>query len=78
MQIILSTHAPEILDDEGISSEEVLVLRVTHDGSTADLLSNIASATDELSLGIPVSDVVHGLITPGDLDGLLSATRGKR
>lgn len=78
LQTILSTHAPEILDDEGISSEEVLVLRVTHDGSTADLLSNIASATDELSLGIPVSDVVNGLITPGDLDGLLSATRGKR
>ena len=37
---------------------------------TADLL--------EVDLGIPVSDVVHGLITPGDLDGFLSATRGKR
>ena len=64
LQIILSTHAPEILDDEGISPDEVLVLRVTDDGSRADLLSSLPEAVDDLGLELAVSDVVDGLIAP--------------
>ena len=77
LQIVLSTHAPEILNDEGISPDEVLVLRVTDDGSTADLLSSLPEVAD-LELGLATSDVVDGLIAPDDLTGLMTAARSRR
>ena len=78
LQVILSTHAPEILDDEGISPSEVLVLRVTDDGSRADLLSSLPEAMSDLALGLITSDVVNGLIAPEDLTGLVQAVRSRR
>ena len=78
LQIILSTHAPEILNDEGIDPDEVLVLRVTDDGSRADLLSSLPKAMDDLDLGLTVSEAVDGLIAPADLAGLLKAARSRR
>ena len=78
LQVILSTHAPEILDDEGISPSEVLVLRVTDDGSRADLLSSSPKAMNDLALGLTTSDVVNGLIAPEDLTGLVQAVRSRR
>lgn len=77
LQIVLSTHSPEILNDEGINPAEVLVLTVTDDGSEAKLLSLIPRAVEELGLGLAMSDVVDGLISPGDLTGLLKATRSR-
>jgi len=77
LQIILSTHAPEILNDEGISPDEVLLLRVTDDGSRAELLSSLPDASD-LDLGLTISDVVDGLIAPEDLTGLFKAARSRR
>ena len=77
LQIVLSTHAPEILNDEGISPDEVLVLRVTDDGATAELLSSLPEVSD-LELGLATSDVVDGLIAPDDLTGLMTAARSRR
>ncbi len=78
LQVMLSTHAPDLLDDEGISPDEVLVLRVTNDGTKADLLSSIPKAVEELKSGIfAPSEIVANLISPGDLDGLLGAARSK-
>lgn len=77
-QIILSTHSPELLNDEGIHPDEILVLRVTEDGSQAELLSSIPDAVTDLGLGLSTSDVVDGLIAPGDLTGMLKAARSKR
>lgn len=77
VQIILSTHAPEILDDEGIQSEEILVLRVGDEGTTVDLLSNMEKAVADLELGVPTSDVVGALIAPDDVTGIVGAVRLK-
>ncbi|MDO4242648.1 MAG: AAA family ATPase [Actinomyces sp.] len=76
LQIILSTHAPEILNDEGIHPDEVLVLRVTDDGSRACLLAELPEVA-QLEIGLSVSEVVEGLIAPDDLTGFMTATRGK-
>ena len=78
LQVLLSTHAPEILDDEEIRPEEVLVLRVTGNGTQADLLSTIDAAAHDLESGVwSPSDVVNRLISPGDLSGLLQASRSR-
>lgn len=75
MQVILSTHSPELLDDEGIRPEEVLVLQVTNDATVANLLSEIPEAEAQISAELPLSEVVEELINPGDLSGLLEAAR---
>ncbi|WP_029262359.1 MULTISPECIES: AAA family ATPase [unclassified Microbacterium] len=78
LQVILSTHAPELLDDEGVRPEEVLVLRVTSDGTTAQKLSEIEEVEGEIAAELPVSDIVDGLIAPQDLGGLIDVGRARK
>ena len=78
MQVLLSTHAPELLDDEGISPREILVLKVTGDGTTATLLSDIDEVADQLAAELPTSEIVDGLVSPQDLAGLIAVGEGKR
>lgn len=75
MQVVLSTHAPELLDDEGVLPREVLVLQVTRDGTVARLLSDIAEVASEVNAQLPTSDVVGMLISPQDLSGLIAVGR---
>lgn len=78
LQVILSTHAPELLNDEGVRPSEILVLRVTRDGTTAQVLSEIEEVEDEIEAELPTSDIVDGLIAPGDLGGLIAVGQGRR
>lgn len=78
LQVILSTHAPELLDDEGVRAQEVLVLRVTGDGTTAALLSEIDEVADEVDAELPTSEIVEGLISPQDLSGLVAVGQERR
>lgn len=78
LQVIISTHAPELLDDEGVRAPEVLVLRVTEDGSTATLLSDVDETRGEVEAQLPVSEIVDGLIAPRELAGLISVGQGRR
>lgn len=75
VQIVLSSHSPELLDDEGVDAAEVLVLRVTKEGTIATLLSEIDDVADELAAGLPKSELVNGLIAPDHLDQLMAAMR---
>ncbi|MGB0876605.1 MAG: AAA family ATPase [Mycobacterium sp.] len=79
LQVLLSTHAPDLLDDEGVLADEVLVLRVTGDGTEANLLSQIPNVFGEIEARLPTSDIVQSLVSPPDLAGLRSvgATRSK-
>jgi len=75
LQVILSTHAPEILDDEGVRPYEVLVLRVTGDGTKAALLSDLEEVEGMVAAELPTSEIVGSLIEPGDLSGLVRVGR---
>lgn len=77
-QVFLSTHAPELLDDEGVLPREILVLQVTRDGTTAALLSEFDDVRDELDADLPRSEIVAGLVSPQDLSGLISVAGGHR
>lgn len=78
LQVVLSTHAPEILDDEDVHADEILVLRVTGDGTSGALLSEIPDVADELQAELPASEIVQGLIAPADLGGLIAIGSARR
>lgn len=78
MQVILSTHAPELLDDEGVLPREVLVLRVTGDGTSASLLADIEEVDDQIAAQLPTAEIVDGLISPRDLSGLVAVGHARR
>ena len=50
--------------------DEVLVLRVTDDGTEARLLDDIPAVAGDVAAGLPTSDTVQSLIDPPDLTGL--------
>ncbi|WP_232016957.1 AAA family ATPase [Gordonia insulae] len=75
IQVILSTHAPELLDDEGVHADEILVLRPAKEGTDAELLADIDEAADELDARLPKSDIVQSLIDPRDLSDLVTVGR---
>lgn len=74
-QVMLSTHAPELLDEEGVSPEEVIVIQVTGDGSQAHRMTDIEEIAGEIEADIPTSDIVRGIISPDDLSSLLKISR---
>lgn len=78
LQVVLSTHAPELIDDEGVLPDEVLVLQVTNDGTVATLLSELADVANEVEAELPNSDIVQSLIAPQELGGLISVGSGRR
>jgi predicted ATPase len=78
LQVVMSTHAPELLDDEGVRASEILVLQVTNDGTSAQRLSDIEGVAGELEAGLPTSEIVASLISPTNLDGLLELGRSRR
>ena len=53
LQVFMSTHSPDLLDDEGVHPSEVLVLTVGSNGTEADLLSGIDEAQPLLKAGLP-------------------------
>ena len=47
---------------------------MTDDGTTADLLSDLDHSMDNIELGLPTSDVIHQLIAPHELQGLIDSS----
>lgn len=63
-QIILTSHAPDLIDDEGVSPDEVLVLQVTGDGTTGFLLADDLALVADLDDGIPASSLIRPFVAP--------------
>lgn len=57
-QVILSTHSPELLEDDGIGLNEVLLLLPEDEGTVVRVASDIAEIESLLDGGLTVADVV--------------------
>lgn len=77
-QIILTTHSPELLQDEGIRGDEVLVLRPTADGTEGEILSADTEAKVLLDSGLNVAEVALPLTEPPEIGGLARMSLGRR
>jgi predicted ATPase len=69
-QIILSTHSPDLLRDEGIGLNEVLLLRPSAEGTTVVPASTIQEVRDLLQGGLSLADAVIPHTRPERADQL--------
>jgi predicted ATPase len=71
-QIILSTHSPDLLRDEGIGLDEVLLLRPGSEGTEAAPAGAFQEIRDLLQGGMSLADVVIPKTRPARADQLTS------
>lgn len=57
-QMLISTHSPELLRDEGIGLDEVLLLTPDREGATVTLASKMEDVADLLHGGLSLPEVV--------------------
>lgn len=69
-QVLISTHSPELLADEGIGMDEVLLLLPSSEGTAARLASDDQEAKDLLDGGLTLPEVVIPRTAPR-MDGQL-------
>ena len=73
--MIMTTHSPDLLDDEGVANEEVLVLTRGDENTQARLLSEFSKESGFVCSGILKSEVISNLINPTIGAGLVKAMR---
>ncbi|MBI3448993.1 MAG: AAA family ATPase [Acidobacteria bacterium] len=69
-QIILSTHSPDLLTDEGIAQDEVLLLKPAKEGTVVRRAQDIDDIADLLMGGSNLADIVMPLTRPDQADQL--------
>lgn len=77
-QVLLTTHSPELLTDDGVRADEVLILRPTADGTQGQVLSDDAEAVALLDSGLNVAEVGLPMTEPPTLSGLADLDMGVR
>ena len=77
-QILLTTHSPELLDDEGIRADEVLLLTPTADGTAGLVLSTDPQAVQAIDSGLTVAEVALPRTTPQNIEALAKVVVGGR
>ncbi len=73
-QVLLSTHAAEILADEGLGLDETLVLFLGTEGTTALLASEIRDVKEFIDTGMNLDEILRPLTEPQDVNDLPRAT----
>ncbi len=69
-QVLLTTHSPELLSDQGIRADEVLLLTPTADGTEGLVLSEDPSAVELIDSGLTVAEVALPRTVPPLIDQL--------
>lgn len=69
-QLVLSTHSPDLLRDEGIGVDEVLLLRPSGEGTEVTPASKFQDVRDLLHGGVSLADVVIPKTRPQSADQL--------
>lgn len=67
-QVILSTHSDDLLMDQGISSEEILLVRPGNEGSEIVVGVSLRDVSRLMSAGIPASEAVLPLTRAPQLE----------
>jgi predicted ATPase len=76
-QVLLTTHSPELLLDEGVRPDEVLILKPTDDGTEGDIVSGIADAMELIDSGLSLVDIVLPRSEPPEIYALAEVSMGE-
>jgi predicted ATPase len=63
-QILVSSHSPEILNDPGIGTDEVLYLSPMNEGTSISLLRGNKEVEGLVSAGVPLGEALQGMTAP--------------
>lgn len=66
-QTFISTHSPELLEDEGIGAHETLLLHQSENGTEVLLCAECETMIRELKAGLSIADVALARTRPADL-----------
>lgn len=69
-QVLLTTHAAEMLGDEGIGLDEAVVLVPGDEGTTAQLAANISDIADLLDTGMNLNEILQPRTEPATVNDL--------
>jgi hypothetical protein len=69
-QLLLSTHSPELLRDDGIGTDEILLLRPSKEGTVVTPASQHADVETLLKGGVSLADAVLPKTRPQGADQL--------
>jgi predicted ATPase len=70
-QVFISTHSADMLSDQGISGNEVLLLRPVQEGTEVVVAGDVREVRALLDEGMSVGDVVMAHTEPQDVERLL-------
>jgi len=73
-QILITTHSYDILSASGISSDEVLLLKNTQEGTTIQKVSDIAEIKSIVDAGLSIADAVIPYTKPDKIERLSQLT----
>jgi hypothetical protein len=73
-QVFLSTHAAEILADEGLGLDEALVLFPGEEGTTASLAADIQDVKEFIDTGMNLEEILRPLTDPPEVHSLARVT----
>jgi predicted ATPase len=69
-QVLISTHSPDLLRDDGIGLDEVLLLQPASEGTSVRAASSFEEIKELLEGGLNLGDVVMPLTRPKDVQQL--------
>ncbi len=69
-QILLSTHSPDLLRDEGIGLDEVFIFKPTDNGTVIERVSSLDDARYLLEGGLSLAEIVVPKTTPKEVTQL--------
>ncbi|MBI3082029.1 MAG: AAA family ATPase [Gemmatimonadetes bacterium] len=69
-QVLMSTHSADLLTDEGIGTDEVLLLVPTSDGTDVHLAQEFDDVRDLLAGGVPLAEAVFPRTAPHNAEQL--------
>ena len=67
-QIMITTHSYDILSNQGISTDEVILLLNTSEGTTVTRVSDLAEIRSIVDAGLSIADAVIPFTKPKDID----------
>jgi predicted ATPase len=77
-QIFVSTHSQDLLNDRGISPDEILLLEATTDGTVVSSIGKTQNVVRLFESGVPLGEAASPYTRPPDLEQLVFSFEGRR